>query len=277
MTELLLLLGVARAGGRQRLLRRGRVRARARAREPHRAAARRGQARRGAGAARRSTASTSTCRPASSASRWPRSASASWASPRSRACSRSRSATSSRTASSLAISLAHRLPDHHRAAHHASASRCRRSTRSSTPRARRCACARPLQLVPRRASSPLIWALNTASNAILRVVGVDPRAEFEEVSSLGGPQAADRPQRARRQARPGRGGDALGRLPPARAGGAPGDDADPGGGDRRRLGDRRDGAAPLRRLRPHAPGGDRGRATPTASRASCTSTRWRAG
>jgi magnesium and cobalt exporter, CNNM family len=31
--------------------------------------------------------------------------------------------------------------------------------------------------------SPLIWALNTASNAILRVVGVDPRAEFEEVSS----------------------------------------------------------------------------------------------
>ena len=30
-----------------------------------------------------------------------------------------------------------------------------------------------------------------------------------------------------RQARPGRGGDALGRLPPARAGGAPGHDADP--------------------------------------------------
>src|ERR687894_809859 len=31
--------------------------------------------------------------------------------------------------------------------------------------------------------NPLIWALNTASNAILRLVGVDPRAEFEEVSS----------------------------------------------------------------------------------------------
>ena len=30
---------------------------------------------------------------------------------------------------------------------------------------------------------PLIWALNTASNAILRVVGVDPKAEFEEVSA----------------------------------------------------------------------------------------------
>jgi CBS domain containing-hemolysin-like protein len=35
----------------------------------------------------------------------------------------------------------------------------------------------------RVALSPLIWALNSASNAILRVVGVDPRAEFEEVSS----------------------------------------------------------------------------------------------
>src|ERR671916_493020 len=42
--------------------------------------------------------------------------------------------------------------------------------------------ARPLQWF-RVAFSPLIWALNTASNAILRLVGVDPRAEFEEVSS----------------------------------------------------------------------------------------------
>jgi CBS domain containing-hemolysin-like protein len=30
---------------------------------------------------------------------------------------------------------------------------------------------------------PLIWALNTASNAMLRVIGVDATAEFEEVSS----------------------------------------------------------------------------------------------
>ena len=30
---------------------------------------------------------------------------------------------------------------------------------------------------------PLIWALNTASNGMLRAVGVDPKAEFEEVSS----------------------------------------------------------------------------------------------
>src|ERR687896_205967 len=31
--------------------------------------------------------------------------------------------------------------------------------------------------------NPFIWLLNTASNAMLRVLGVDPRAEFEEVSS----------------------------------------------------------------------------------------------
>jgi magnesium and cobalt exporter, CNNM family len=42
--------------------------------------------------------------------------------------------------------------------------------------------ARPLQWFS-VALSPLIWLLNTASNAILRLVGVDPRAEFEEVSS----------------------------------------------------------------------------------------------
>ena len=42
--------------------------------------------------------------------------------------------------------------------------------------------ARPLQWF-RVALSPLIWVLNSVSNAILRVVGVDPRAEFEEVSS----------------------------------------------------------------------------------------------
>src|SRR5918998_1135510 len=42
--------------------------------------------------------------------------------------------------------------------------------------------ARPLHWF-RVSFSPLIWALNTASNAILRLVGVDPRAEFEEVSS----------------------------------------------------------------------------------------------
>jgi CBS domain containing-hemolysin-like protein len=42
--------------------------------------------------------------------------------------------------------------------------------------------ARPLHWF-RVGLSPLIWALNSASNAILRLVGVDPQAEFEEISS----------------------------------------------------------------------------------------------
>jgi CBS domain containing-hemolysin-like protein len=42
--------------------------------------------------------------------------------------------------------------------------------------------ARPLELF-KRVFNPLIWLLNTASNAILRVVGVDSRAEFEDISS----------------------------------------------------------------------------------------------
>jgi CBS domain containing-hemolysin-like protein len=42
--------------------------------------------------------------------------------------------------------------------------------------------ARPLHWF-RIAFNPLILVLNSASNAILRVIGVDPRAEFEEVSS----------------------------------------------------------------------------------------------
>jgi CBS domain containing-hemolysin-like protein len=42
--------------------------------------------------------------------------------------------------------------------------------------------ARILQLF-RVTFNPLIWLLNSASNGILRVIGVDPRAEFEEASS----------------------------------------------------------------------------------------------
>jgi CBS domain containing-hemolysin-like protein len=42
--------------------------------------------------------------------------------------------------------------------------------------------ARPLHWF-RVAFSPLIWLLNTASNGILRLVGVDPRGEFEDISS----------------------------------------------------------------------------------------------
>ena len=63
----------------------------------------------------------------------------------------------------------------------------------------------------------------------------------------------------RRPPRPGRGGDAPGRLPPARAGGPPGDDADPGRRHRRHLRGRRDRAAALHLLGPHAPARHRGR------------------
>ena len=43
-------------------------------------------------------------------------------------------------------------------------------------------CALPLHWF-RLGFKPFIWALNSASNAILRLVRVDPRAEFEEISS----------------------------------------------------------------------------------------------
>jgi CBS domain containing-hemolysin-like protein len=42
--------------------------------------------------------------------------------------------------------------------------------------------ARPLELFS-RIFGPLVWLLNSASNAILRVMGVDARAEFEDISS----------------------------------------------------------------------------------------------
>jgi CBS domain containing-hemolysin-like protein len=42
--------------------------------------------------------------------------------------------------------------------------------------------ARPVEVF-RVAFKPFIWALNTASNAMLRAVGVNPKAEFEETAS----------------------------------------------------------------------------------------------
>jgi CBS domain containing-hemolysin-like protein len=42
--------------------------------------------------------------------------------------------------------------------------------------------ARPLQLY-RVVFRPFIWALNSASNALLRAIGVNPRAEFDEASN----------------------------------------------------------------------------------------------
>ena len=85
-------------------------------------------------------------------------------------------------------------------------------------------------------------------------------------------QGDHRPVDDRRAPGPGRGGDALRRLPPARAAGAPGDDAGARARDGRRLRGRRDRAAPLRVLRPHAADRHRGQQPATASSASCTPT-----
>ena len=72
-------------------------------------------------------------------------------------------------------------------------------------------------------------------------------------------QAPDRPVPLGRPARRRRGQHAHGRLSPARAGGPPGDDPDPGCRHRRPVGDRRGGAPALRLDRPLAAGRDRGR------------------
>ena len=104
-----------------------------------------------------------------------------------------------------------------------------------------------------------------------------PKAEFDEASSSEDLKLLIAQSVDRRQARRGRGGHALRRLPPARAGGAPGDDADPRGGHRRRR-----PRAPRRRCAAASTPATRAwwsprTATPTASAASCTTTRWPGG
>ena len=129
----------------------------------------------------RSTASTSTCRPASSGSPWPRSASGSWASRPSRSLIEKLIGDSISHGISLAISLAiaylittalhitlgEQVPKIY-AIVHAEGTALR--------------VARPLQYF-RTAFNPLIQLLNWASNAVLRLLGVDSRAEFEGRSS----------------------------------------------------------------------------------------------
>ena len=141
-----------------------------------------------------------------------------------------------------------RLPDHDRAAHHARRAGAEDLLDRARRRRSRGAWPRPLQFFY-VVFRPGVAALNSVSNGILRAARRQPAGRARGGVERRGPQAADRPERARRRARPGRGRDALGRLPPARAAGAPGDDADPGGGHRGHVGGRRDGAAPLRRRR----------------------------
>ena len=108
---------------------------------------------------------------------------------------------------------------------------------------------------PRRANRPLVRAspgvvpARTAS----RDLGAERRLQLrrqEDPADRGrerqrgcdrrGAACSDRAWRALRGARPERGRHARGRVPPARAGGPPGDDADPGAGHREQRRHRRD-------------------------------------
>ena len=100
----------------------------------------------------------------------------------------------------------------------------------------------PARVVPARLQPADLAAQLGLERRSCGCVGVDPRAEFEDVSSSEDLKLIIARSAARREARPRRGRDAVGRLPPARAAGAPGDDADPRGGDRGRVRD-----APRRR------------------------------
>ena len=101
--------------------------------------------------------------------------------------------------------------------------------------------ARPLEFF-RRAFTPFIVVLNASSEWILRRLGTDPDAEPEG----GTPDEIKRiiaESQTGGQLDVGRGEHAHRRLSPARAGGPPGDDPDPGRGHRRPVGERGRGAA----------------------------------
>ena len=92
--------------------------------------------------------------------------------------------------------------------------------------ARRALVARPLYLFT-RVFHPFIALLNATSNAILRLIGIRTSGNLEEGETPEELKLLIEQSLIGRQARPGRGRDAHRRLPPARAGGAPGDDAPP--------------------------------------------------
>ena len=89
----------------------------------------------------------------------------------------------SRTASSLAISLGARLPDHDRAAHHVRRAGAEDLRDRARRGARRGAWPRPLAVLPRRLQPADLGAQHGLERDPAPASGVDPRAEFEEVSS----------------------------------------------------------------------------------------------
>ena len=140
--------------------------------------------------------------------------------------------------------------DHHVAAHHGRRAWCPKFYAIDARRGRR----PPRRAAAARCSARVFHPFIVVLNGGLQP---DPAAARRRPEQTRGARAAPRrssscssPSRCQGgQLDPGEAGMLTRRLPPARAGGAPGDDADPGGRHRRRLRGRRDGAAPLR-LRP---------------------------
>ena len=220
-----------------------------------------------------STTSATTSRPARSGSRWPRSASARSASPPSRTCSSrcSGRALGHTRRSSIAVVIAYLLitvtqsivgeivPKLYTIQH-------------AEGLARRIA--RPLQFF-RDALPPVHRrAERRPPTRSCGMLGTDPDAEPEG----GTPDELKRiiaESQTGGQLDVGRGEHAHRRLPPARAGGAPGDDADPGGRHRRPR--PRPSRTALRRCvvdRSLAAGRHRGREPGPGQGASSTSTSW---
>ena len=81
--------------------------------------------------------------------------------------------------------------------------------------------------------APFTVALTWLSNGVVAPLRRPAGRARRGAADLRGPAGADLAVGGARQARPGRGRDAGRRLPPPRAGGARGDDPDPGGGHRR--------------------------------------------
>ena len=159
-------------------------------------------------------------------------------------------------AASLVISVVHLLPVDHRVPEHRRRDRPE-ALHDPARRAVACWTARPLHLC-RVLFSPFIVVLERR----LQPVGAADRHRSRcraRGRHPGRDQADHRRLAQRRQPRRRRGEHADRRLPPARAGGAAGDDADPGGRHRRSVGDRPGRAAPLRRHRALAAGRHRGR------------------
>ena len=135
-------------------------------------------------------------------------------------------------------------------------------------------CARPLEWF-RVGLHPVIWALNGASNFVVkRILRIDVESDAEAATAEELRVLIGRGERYG-ELDPNEADMLEGRLPPARAGGAAGDDADPGARDREQRRHGRGRAAALHHVRPHAPAGDRGRQPRPRARAWCTRTAWR--